>query len=128
VPAASPVTDWLPLVAELLIPVPVTDTEVALALDHVTVVDPGELALVGLTLIDADTLDGALTVTVWVIVAAVAPAASTALAVNVTVVGPVSVVALPELPSVPLPPPARANAVPFFHTFTCVRLPSASWP
>ena len=42
--------------------------------------------------------------------------------------GPVSDVVFPESPSVPLPPPANANPWPFFQTFTCVRLPSASCP
>jgi hypothetical protein len=48
------------------------------------------------------------------------------LAVNVMVAGPLSTVELPESPSVPSPPPANAKPTPFFQTFTCVRLPSAS--
>jgi hypothetical protein len=53
---------------------------------------------------------------------------STALAVNVMVAGPLSDVELPESPSVPLPPPAKAKPTPFFQIFTWVRLPSASCP
>ena len=118
----------LPLMAVLLTPLPLTDTEVALALDHVIVDEPGAVALVGLALIDAVTDGGALIVTVCEIVADVAPFPSTAWAVNVTVVGPESDVGLPESPSVPLPPPANANGTPVFHTLTWVRLPSWSWP
>ena len=117
---------WLPLLAELLRPLPLTVTEVALALVHVIVVEPGAVALVGVAAMDAVTDEGAAIVTVCEIVAEVAPLASTALAVNVIVAGPVSEVGLPESPSVPLPPAANAKAAPFFHTLTCVRLPSAS--
>ena len=67
-PAGRPFTAWLPLVTELLTPLPFTATEVALTLDHVIVVDPGAAMLVGLALIDAATAAGALTVTVWEIV------------------------------------------------------------
>ena len=67
-PAARLLTAWLPLVAELLIPLQLTDAEVALALDHVIVVEPGAVALMGLALIDAATAAGALTVTVCEIV------------------------------------------------------------
>ena len=68
-PAGSPLTVWLPLAAELLRPLPVTATDAAFALDQVIVVDPGELALVGLALMDAVTVAGALTVNVAVCVA-----------------------------------------------------------
>ena len=63
-PAARPFTVWLPLAAELLTPLPLTDTADALALDHVIVVEPGAVAFVGLALIDAVTAGGALIVTV----------------------------------------------------------------
>ena len=119
---------WLPFAATLLSPLPLTATDVALALDHVSVVEPGAVAFVGLALIDAETADGAATLTVWLIVADVTPLESTALAVNVIVAGPASDVVLPESLSVPLPPPPKANATPPFHTFTWARLPSASWP
>ena len=95
---------------------------------HETVVAPGAVAVVGLAVMEAETARGAATVTVCVIVPEVAPLESTALAVNVTVAGPVSEVVLPESPSVPLPPPAKANAEPFFQTLTWLRFPSASWP
>ena len=88
----------------LLSPLPLTAEEVALALDHVMVVEPGAVTLVGLALIDAETAGGAATLTVWLIVADAVPLESTAFAVNVIVVGPVSEVALPESASVPLPP------------------------
>ena len=67
-PAVKPLTVWLPLAAELLRPLPVTETDVALALDHVMVVAPGAIALVGFALIDAVTANGALIVTVCEIV------------------------------------------------------------
>ena len=67
-PAVKPLTVWLPLAAELLRPLPVTETDVALALDHVMVVVPGAIALVGFALIDAVTANGALIVTVCEIV------------------------------------------------------------
>jgi hypothetical protein len=126
VPTARPLTAWLPLVAVLLTPGPLTEIEVALALVQVMVLEPGASALVGLAAMEAETLDGAATVTVWLIVADAAPLESTAFAVNVIVAGPVSEVALPESLSVPLPPPANANPTPDFQTLTWVRLPSAS--
>lgn len=126
VPTARPLTAWLPLATVLPRPGPLTVTAVALTLDHVIVLEPGAVALVGLALIVADTPAGAATLTVWLIVADAAPVASTELAVNVTVAGPVSDVELPESPSVPLPPPPKAKPTPFFHTLTCVRLPSLS--
>jgi hypothetical protein len=101
---------------------------VALALVQVMVLEPGASALVGLAAMEAETLDGAATVTVWLIVVDAAPLASTAFAVNVIDTGPESEVALPESLSVPLPPPPNANPTPAFHTLTWVRLPSASWP
>lgn len=128
VPTASPVTDCEPLVAELLRPGPDTVAEVTLTLDQVIVAIAGAVILVGEALIEADTLAGAATVTAWLMVEDVAPAASTALAVKVIVAGPVSDVLLPEFPSVPLPPPAKAKATPNFQTLTWARLPSASWP
>lgn len=118
VPTARPLTDCEPLADVLLRLGPVTATDVALALDHVIIVESGAVVLEGDALIDAATLAGAATVTVWLMVAAVAPAASTALAVNVMVAGPVSEVLLPESPSVPLPPPANANPTPFFQMLT----------
>ena len=57
-------TVWLPLAAVLLNPLPVTATEVAFVLDHVTVVDPGAVADSGETLIDALTNNASVTVTV----------------------------------------------------------------
>ncbi len=99
-------------------PLPLTETAVAFVLDHVMVVVPGALALVGVAMIDAVTEAGAAIVTVCEIVAEAAPAESTAFAVNVMVAGPLSDVVLPESPSVPSPPPAKANPTPFFQTFT----------
>jgi hypothetical protein len=64
VPAGRPLTAWLPLVAALLRPFPLTTTEVALLLDQVIVVDPGADVVAGLALIEADTANGAATVTV----------------------------------------------------------------
>ena len=46
-PAARPLTDWLPLAAVLLRPEPEMATEVALAVDQLTVAAPGSLRLVG---------------------------------------------------------------------------------
>jgi hypothetical protein len=68
VPAARPLTVWLPLADSLLSPGPETDTEVALALDHEIVAAPGAVVLVGLALIDALTDATAFTVNVadWV--------------------------------------------------------------
>ena len=59
---------WFPLAAVLLRPLPLTETEVAFALDQVMVLDPGAIAVMGDALIDALTDDGAATVTVavWV--------------------------------------------------------------
>ena len=61
-------TVWLPLVAALLRPLPLTATEVAFVLDQVIVLDPGAVAVVGEALIAALTDDGAATVivAVWV--------------------------------------------------------------
>lgn len=128
VPTARPPTPCEPLAAVLLRPGPLTITDDALVLDHVIVVAPGAVAVVGEALMEADTAAGAATVTLWLMVADVAPCASTAFAVNVIVAGPGSEVVLPESPSVPLPPPANAKAPPFFQTFTCARLPSLSCP
>ena len=80
-PAGRPFTAWLPLVAVLLIPLPLTDAAVALALDHVMVDDPGATILEGLAPIDAVTAAGALTVTVWEIIPDRTPFASTESAV-----------------------------------------------
>jgi hypothetical protein len=66
VPAARPLTFWLPLAAVLLRPVPLTLTEVALVLDQVIVEEPGAVALVGLALMVALTETGVLTVKVAV--------------------------------------------------------------
>ena len=127
-PAERPVMLCEPFAATLLRPLPLTATEDALTLDHVMVVEPGAVVAVGVALIEADTAAGAATVTVWLIVPEVAPTESTAFAVKVIVVGPVSDVVLPESASVPLPPPPNANATPAFQTLTWVRLPSTSWP
>jgi hypothetical protein len=82
----------------------------ALALDHEIVVEPGAVPVAGVTEIEADTVGGALNVTVCEIVPERAPVESTASAGSVTRCGPVSVRALPESPSVPVPPPAKAQA------------------
>jgi hypothetical protein len=63
------VTFWLPLIAVLLRPVPVTLTEVALDVFQVIVVLPGAVVLVGLAEIEPATDASALTVTVAVCVA-----------------------------------------------------------
>jgi len=60
---------------------PLTDTAVALVVDHEIVVAPGAVALVGLALIDAVTDGGALIVTVCEIVPDRTPFASPASAV-----------------------------------------------
>ena len=117
-PTARPLTAWLPVAAALLMPGPLTETEVALPLVQVMVLAPGASALVGLAAMEAETLDGAATVTVWLIVADTAPLESTAFAVNVIVAGPLSEVVLPESWSVPLPPPANAKPTPDFQTLT----------
>jgi hypothetical protein len=62
-------------------PLPETLTEVAFAVLHVRVADPGAVVLVGLALIQPETAGGAVTVTVWEIVAELSPAASIAWAV-----------------------------------------------
>ena len=49
-------TAWLPLAAELLRPVPTTETDVALLVLHVTVVEPGAAEEVGLTAMEPSTL------------------------------------------------------------------------
>ena len=61
-------TTWLPLGAKLLRPLPLTTTEVAFALDHEIIVEPGALAPVGDAVIDALTDEAAATVNlaVWV--------------------------------------------------------------
>ena len=66
-PAARPLTVWLPFATVLLTPVPVTDTDNALAVLHEIVVVPGAVALAGLAPIEPVTLAAAgLTVTVAV--------------------------------------------------------------
>jgi hypothetical protein len=60
---------------------PLTETDVALTLDHESVAEPGAVAVVGLALMDAATAAGALIVTVWEIVPDRAPLESTASAV-----------------------------------------------
>jgi hypothetical protein len=67
--------------AVLLRPLPATLTEVAFAVLHVRVADPGAVVVVGLALIEPETAGGAVTVTVWEIVADRSPAASIASAV-----------------------------------------------
>jgi hypothetical protein len=69
VPAERPLTDWVPVEAVLLSPLPLTDTDVPFVLDQKIVDAPGAVALVGLALIDALTETTALTVNVavWVI-------------------------------------------------------------
>jgi hypothetical protein len=62
----------------LLRPFPETLTEVAFAVLHVTVADPGAGVVLGLALIEPETAGGAVTVTVWEIVAELSPAASVA--------------------------------------------------
>ena len=127
-PAVRPEMVWVPFAAALLRPVPLTVTEVALALDHVIVVEPGADVDVGFALMAAETVASAAIVTVWEMVLEVTPVESTALAVNVIVAGPLSDEVLPESLSVPFPPPAKAKGAPAFQMFTCERLPSASWP
>ena len=55
-PAARPLTAWLPLAAELLTPVPETETEVALLVLHEIVVAPGAVPLAGLAEMEPETL------------------------------------------------------------------------
>ena len=62
-------------------PLPETLTEIAFAVLHVRVADPGAVVVVGLALIEPETAGGAVTVTVWEIVAELSPAASIAWAV-----------------------------------------------
>jgi len=64
VPAAKPDTDWLPLAEVVLRPLPLTDTEVAFALNHVIVAVPGAVAVVGFVLIEALTDTAEVTVNV----------------------------------------------------------------
>ena len=65
VPAASPLTVWLPLLAELTSPLPPTETDVALLVVHEMVVVPGALAVAGVAVMEPSTFGaGALTVTV----------------------------------------------------------------
>ena len=68
-PAERFATDWLPSVAELLMPGPITETEVAFVLVQEIVELPGEPAVVGSAVIEAVTIDGAATVTVTLCVA-----------------------------------------------------------
>ena len=66
-PAAKPITVWLPLVAVEFRPGPLTDTEVAAELLHVIVDEPGAFVFVGFALIAALTFaGGAVTVNVAV--------------------------------------------------------------
>ena len=67
-PTPSPLTAWLPLAAVLVTPGPLTETAVALPLDHVMVEEPGAVANVGDALIDALTTGAAVTVTLadWI--------------------------------------------------------------
>lgn len=68
VPVGRLLTVWLPVVAELARLGPDTATEVALAVVHDTVVDAGDVPVVGLTEIEPVTVAGdvTVTVTVWV--------------------------------------------------------------
>ena len=61
-PAESPETVAEPLVAPLATPGPLTTTDVAFAVLHVTVAAPGTVAVVGLTAIVPETEAAALTV------------------------------------------------------------------
>ena len=67
--------------AELVRPLPETETAVALALDHEIVVEPGAVPVAGLAEIEADTVGGALIVTLCEMVPERAPLESTASAV-----------------------------------------------
>jgi hypothetical protein len=62
------VTYWLPLAAELLTPLPETETDVALLVLQLTVVAPGAVALEGLTEMEPETLAAEETVKVAVCV------------------------------------------------------------
>jgi hypothetical protein len=66
VPAASPLTFCVPLVAALASDGPETDTEVALAVLHVIVVENGAVPVEGLAAIVPETDAGDVTVTVAV--------------------------------------------------------------
>ena len=66
VPAARPLTVWVPVPAALERLGPDTATEVAFAVVHETVVEAGAVPVVGLTAIEPDTAVGAATVTVAV--------------------------------------------------------------
>ena len=68
VPAASPLTVCVPLNAALANPGPLTKADVAFAVLHVSVVDPGAVAVVGLAASEPDTVAAALTVKVAVCV------------------------------------------------------------
>lgn len=63
-PAASPVTAWLPLLVLLFKPGPVTETEDAFDVLHEIVEDPGADALVGFAEIDPLTGGDVVAVTV----------------------------------------------------------------
>ena len=67
-PAAKPVTAWLPLAAELLMPLPTTETDVALLVLHEIVVAPGAVPLAGLAEMEPETLaaEDTVKVAVWV--------------------------------------------------------------
>ena len=67
--------------AELVRPLPETETAVALELDQEIVVEPGTVPVAGLAEIEADTVCGAPIVTVCEIVPERAPLESTASAV-----------------------------------------------
>ena len=69
VPAARPLTVWLPVAVELARLGPDTATEVALAVVHDTVVDAGDVPVVGLTEIAPVTVAGDATTTVTACVA-----------------------------------------------------------
>ena len=68
VPAARLATVWVPLVAELARPGPLTETDVAFDVPQEIVEEPGAVVVVGLALIDPETEAGALTVNVAVCV------------------------------------------------------------
>jgi hypothetical protein len=69
VPAASPLTFWLPLAAVLLTPMPLTLTADALDVLQEIVEEPGALALFGVALIEPETCAPpaeTVTVAIWV--------------------------------------------------------------
>ena len=69
VPAARPLTVWLPVAVELVRLGPDTATEVALAVVHATVVEAGDVPAVGLAEIAPVTVAGDATTTVTACVA-----------------------------------------------------------